>query len=475
MTHKPLHYFFVGIGGSGMAPLADLVRGHGHRVSGSDRGFDQGKSPDKAKTLTDAGITLCPQDGSGVTSDVDVLVVSSAVEDTIPDVQAAKAQGVVIKKRAEVLAELFNAARGIGLAGTSGKTTTTGMTGFMLHEMGQGPTIFNGGIMPDFVGHPNSLMGNAVAGSGDLFAAEMDESDGSIALYQPAVAVLNNITLDHKPIAELEPLFHDFLTRARDGAVVNLDDTHAAAMAGVNPNTVTVGIDNDAAMIVARNVTPTAGGVAFDVHSDGAAYHCNMKVPGRHNVSNALAALGVARALGLDFANAVAALSKFSGIRRRMEVLGTENGVTVIDDFGHNPDKIAASLATLADHPGRVIVMFQPHGFGPMKMMRDGIVSAFAAGTRDGDVVIMPEIFYAGGTVNRNISSADLIGDMVGRGVDARFCNNRDDAGALMLSLAKPGDRLVIMGARDDTLTDFGCGLLKALRPAPKAANGVQP
>ena len=465
MTNLQKHYFFVGIGGSGMSALADLIRLGGDRVSGSDRGRDRGDVPEKFKVLSDSGISLHPQDGSGVVAGIDYIVVSSAVEESIPDIQAARKLGIPVLKRADLLARLFNAKRGIGIAGTSGKTTTTGMTGWMLHAMGLGPTIANGGIMPNFTGHPSSLLGNAVGGDADLFVAEMDESDGTIALFNPAIAVLNNITLDHKPFEVIEPLFRDFLLRAREGAVVNLDDARAARMATFHPQTITYGIDRSEAVLSAANLRHSAGGISFDVRDrrDQAIYHCRLQVPGKHNVSNALAALSVAAALNQPLPKAIQALEGFKGIKRRLEVLGVSGQVTVIDDFGHNPDKIQASLETLTAHPGRVLVMFQPHGFGPMKMMRKELVEVFAKGLRPQDMLVMPEIFYAGGTVTRDISSNDLITDIRALGAQAHFCDTRDQAGAFLLRNAQPGDRIVVMGARDDTLSEFAKGLLAAL------------
>ncbi len=467
MTLQSKHYFFVGIGGSGMSALADLVRRAGNAVSGSDRGSDRGEVPEKFKTLSQSGITMHRQNGSGVVQGVDYVVVSSAVEESIPDIQNARKLGIPVLKRADLLSSLFNAKRGIGIAGTSGKTTVTGMTGWMLHAMGLGPTIANGGVMPNFAGHTASLLGNAVGGTSDLFVAEMDESDGTIALFNPAIAVLNNITLDHKPFDVIEPLFRDFLMRAREGAIINLDDERAEKMAQLHPWTITFGIEKPFATLNAINLQHHIGGISFDIQDlrDQSVHHCHLQVPGRHNVSNALAALAVAIALNEKLPKAIKALESFKGIKRRLEVLGMAGQVTVIDDFGHNPDKIKASLDTLTAHPGRIMVMFQPHGFGPMKMMRKELIEVFATGLRPQDMLVMPEIFYAGGTVTRDISSNDLITDIKTLGANAHFTNTRDDAGAFLLQNAQPGDRIVVMGARDDTLTDFANGLLAALTP----------
>lgn len=459
-----------------MCPLADLIRRDGGLISGSDRSNDRGEAPEKFKNLRQNGMTLHAQDGTGVVRGIDFVVVSSAIEESNPDIQNARKLGIPIVKRADLLASLFNVKRGIGIAGTSGKTTSTGMTGWMLYAMGLDPTIANGGVMPNFIGNPTSLMGNAVGGNSDLFVAEMDESDGTIALFDPAVAVLNNITLDHKPFDVIEPLFRDFLLRGREAAVINLDDDRAAKMAHVHPQTVTVGIDKPTAALCARNLIHLTNGISFDVYDrrDQSTHSCTLAVPGRHNVSNALAALGVAVALGQPLAKAIKALEGFKGIKRRLEILGTTSGVTVIDDFGHNPDKVAASLATLTVHPGRILVMFQPHGFGPMKLMRKELVESFVQGLRPYDMLIMPEIFYAGGTVTRDISSNDLINDVRVGGRDAYFRDTRAEVEQFLLHTAQPSDRIVIMGARDDTLTEFASGLLRSLqqlgKPAPRCS-----
>lgn len=480
-----------------MSALADLTRRNGNAVSGSDRSMDRGETPEKFAMLRKSGMTLFPQDGSGVTAGIDYIVVSSAVENSIPDIRQAQALGIPILKRAELLAQLFNAGRGIGIAGTSGKTTTTGMTGWMLHDMGLDPTIANGGIMPDFLGHPQSLMGNAVGGASDLFVAEMDESDGTIALFTPEIAVLNNITLDHKPFDVIEPLFKNYLTSSKVRvAVVNLDDDRAAKMAHAHPQTITYSLKKPEAALFASGLKHLPGGISFSVHDrrDKKDYACTLAVPGRHNVSNALAALAVAVALDQPLGKAVASLEKFKGTKRRLEILGTQSGVTVIDDFAHNPDKIAASLDTLTAHPGRLLVMFQGHGFGPMKLMRDGIIDAFAKGLRPQDLLVMPEIYYApNSTFVRNISGAELASEIRMRGINATFFTNttvtsadgkeqeaqdsRKKAGNFLLTNARRGDRIVIMGARDDTLAEFALDLLNSLKksPMPKVSNGVHP
>lgn len=457
-------YFFCGIGGSGMSALALILAGKGCKVAGSDRGRDRGDSPAKFRALEQAGIRLFAQDGSGIGDDTGTLVVSSAIEESVPDVRQALAKGIPVQKRAELLAELVNKARGICIGGTSGKTTVTGMTAHMLRALGSDPTVMNGGQIVSFM--EEGLAGNAVIGKGDIFVTETDESDGSIALFEPAVAVLNNITLDHKPLDELRPLFTEFLRRARDAAVVNLDDPEAARLAAIHPRTVTFAIDAPGAALHATDITSRRDGISFtasDTRSGEAAF-IRLQVPGRHNVLNALAALAVARALGLDLEAAGNALESFRGVKRRFEVVGTANGITVIDDFAHNPDKIEATLKTLRDFEGRAILIFQPHGFGPTRMLRDGLIGAFAGQMGKDDILLMPEIYYAGGTATKNISSKDITDAVAAKGRQAHFLETRDAIVDFLTRSARQGDRIVIMGARDDTLSDFALRIFESMK-----------
>ena len=222
-------FFFVGLGGSGMMPLAMIVRARGGDVAGSDRGFDAGRSTPKFDALAAAGIRLFPQDGSGIAAD-GLVVASAAVEDSVPDIASARRLGAPRATRAELLARLFNeAALPIGVAGTSGKSTVTGMIGWILHATGRDPTVMNGAVMKDFV-RPDTPFASALVGSGDAFVSEVDESDGSIALYSPSIAVLNNVSLDHKSLDELRQLFGDFAAKATT-TIVNIGDPEAAALA----------------------------------------------------------------------------------------------------------------------------------------------------------------------------------------------------------------------------------------------------
>ena len=449
-----------------MLPLALILKGQGAEVAGSDRALDQGRTPEKFDYLRSLGVALFPQDGSGLTHGDQTLVASAAVEDTVPDVAAASAVGAPRLSRAELLSTLFNAAPfSIAVGGTSGKSTVTAMTGWIYADCGKDPTIMNGAVMKNFV-TDDALFASARVGAGDAFISEVDESDGSIALYQPTVSVLNNVSLDHKSMEELRVLFGDFVAKAAH-AVINLDDPETAALgAALTGDKITYSLTDTSADFYAEEITPEPFGVSFTACSGGANARVALKMPGRHNVSNALAALCAAFAGGLALEDAAAALCRFEGVKRRFDYVGEANGVAIIDDFGHNPDKIAATLKTLHDFPGRLLVMFQPHGFGPLRKMKDEFIACFTDHLNADDHLIMPQPVYYGGTVDRSVTSEDIAAGVRAGGGQAECFETRDQCGARLLELAAPGDRLIIMGARDDTLSVFAADLLALLREA---------
>jgi UDP-N-acetylmuramate--alanine ligase len=445
-------YYFCGIGGSGMLPLALIAKARGAAVAGSDRSRDQGRSADKFAWLEAQGIALFPQDGSGV-AEGQVFVASAAVEDSVPDAAAATAWVLPRMTRAELNAAFFNAAtRGIGIGGTSGKSTVTAMTAWLLHRAGLSPTVMNGAVMRNFADGANPFASALVGGEAN-YISEVDESDGSIALYRPDIAVVTNISLDHKSLTELRALFGDFAARART-AILNADDPESAGL--ISDKTVSFGFAKGAT-VQASDYTALPDGCSFTLTADHAAHAVRLRMPGRHNVANALAALAVARAMGLPMADAAAALADFAGIARRYEVVGSAGGITVIDDFAHNPDKVAATLAAAAELPGRALIFFQPHGYGPLRQMGKELAASYAAGMRSDDRLWVCDPVYFGGTVDRSVGSAAFVAAV---GAHATYLPTREECGAAMLAEARKGDRIFVLGARDDTLTDFAVGLL---------------
>jgi UDP-N-acetylmuramate--alanine ligase len=456
-------YFFCGIGGSGMLPLASILRASGAKVSGSDRSLDAGRTGPKFDYLRSLGIQLYPQDGSGLQPGM-TLVTSAAVEETVPDVVRANELDLAHMRRPELLARLLNQAHhSVAVGGTSGKSTVTGMIGWILNACHRQPTVMNGAVMKNFV-TPSAPFASALVGDPELFVSEVDESDGSIALYKPEIAVLTNISLDHKELVELRGLFAGFVAASRK-AVLNLDDPETRALAEALPGEKLVGygFDSPAADFAGRNLELLPGGVRFDIDHGGKRQEVRLPLPGRHNASNALAAIAACRQLGVAVADSVAALERFEGLRRRLETVGEAGGVTVIDDFAHNPDKIDASLATLRAHAGRLLILFQPHGYGPITKMGDQLAESFANGMSKDDRLYLPDPVYQGGTVERSRGSEWLAEQIRARGGDVDHVPDRAEIGERMLAEARPGDRIVIMGARDDTLAEFARDLVRRL------------
>lgn len=443
---------FCGISGSGMSALAQILKLRGNEVYGSDRSFDQGKDQNNRKALEEIGIVIKPQDGSAVTDDLETLYVSTAVEDSIPDVKAALKKNIPIKKRSDLLAEIFHQyPYNIAVGGTSGKTTTTAMIGYVLDTLGKNPCVINGGLLLNYAGRRG--IPNIIYNQGDICVIEADESDGSIEKYHPYIALINNITLDHKPIEELRRLFADFAHRARGGVVINADCEACADIRSPDKTNLTFSVEGKPADFSAKDIKALPDGTQYTL--DGRTFR--LKLIGCFNVANALAAIAACSLLGVDKFAAAETLEGFLGTHRRLEIVGSKKGVTVIDDFAHNPDKVFASMSALRSYPGRLLIMFQPHGFSPMRLMGRQIIESFAQTMTNEDILLMPEIYFAGGTVTRDISSNDLINYARELGKQAFFFDNRTQAGDYLKRNARPGDRIVIMGARDNSLPAF-CG-----------------
>jgi UDP-N-acetylmuramate--alanine ligase len=427
-------YHFVGIGGSGMSALAQILIARGVKVSGSDRYYDLGINTQLFDKLTSCRISIFRQDGCGLEENVDKVVISTAIEDNNPDVKKAKEKNIPIIKRAELLAEIFNSSKQrIAVTGTSGKTTVTAMIGFILHQLGMNPTIINGGIMIDFC--KSNWLGNAVNGNPELIVIEADESDASCTLYKPTIGLITNIHLDHKPLHELKLIFEKFAKNVKETVIWGQTLTFPKKLK----------LYPQKSYFVIENTT------------------FSLPLPGVHNVYNALSAIAVVKTLGVSLKEVSAILSKFKGIKRRLQVVGKEKGITVIDDYAHNPDKIKATLNTLKLQFPRIIAIFQPHGFSPTKLLKEGLIQVFKEELRKQDILFMPEIYYVGGTVTKDISSNDIIRILQKQGVQAYFSHNREEIIPIILKNAKPKDGIVVMGARDETLSEFCLHILKSI------------
>ncbi len=456
---SPDWFHFVGLAGSGMSALAAFHAGGGGRATGSDRALDRGEHPEIRDGLVRAGVAVVPQDGGALAADCAAVVVSTAIEDSVPDIRRARELGIPILHRSELLARYVAEHRTIAVTGTSGKSTVTAMIFTILRGCGLDPRLLTGGALVSLQreGHLGNAWGGdraPAAGAQSWLVIEADESDGSLVRYHAWGGVVLNLGRDHKEMAEVAAMFATFKANLAGPLILGEDANLDVLRDGVVTFGLGPGADLRAEHLEAgpRGSRFTVAGVPFTVPT-----------PGRHDALNALAALAAGRAAGLSLAAMAPPLAAFGGVARRFQSLGTAGGVEVIDDFAHNPDKLRAALATARARAdgGRVLAIFQPHGYGPTRFLWDDLVAAFAAELRHGDVLWLPEIFYAGGSAVRDISSAGLAQAIRERGRDARFVANRDDLPAAVAAEARPGDLVVVMGARDPSLTALGQQILR--------------
>ncbi len=441
--------FFIGVAGTGMSAIAQYLAGIGKNVSGSDRYFLPGTFNETKEKLEAENIQCFLQNGEGITTETDLVVVSTAVEDTVPEVQKAKQLNIPILKRSEVLAMIAASKRTIAVGGTSGKSTTSGMLFSILEHAGLQPSIISGAGLVSII--KEGKIGNAKVGAGEWLVIEADESDGSIVQYHPEVGLLLNIDKDHQEIDELLNIFGIFRSNTTKLFIVN-EHNHLSKQLSVNKIQDFSINENSEAGYVAKDFKQEGLAISFNILH--AAFNINSV--GRHNMENALAATAVANQLGVDLETCAAALKTYEGIYRRHQVLGNKKGVWLIDDYAHNPAKCAASIAACQYIAPKVIAWFQPHGYGPTRFLRNDFVKEIAAVLRPQDEIWMSEIFYAGGTAVKDISANDLIADIKALGKSAFFVEDRNN----FLDTVRPGLTencvLLLMGARDPGLEAFG-------------------
>jgi UDP-N-acetylmuramate--alanine ligase len=439
---------FIGIGGKGMSSIAQYVKKLGHEITGSDRYYDRGEYLEIFEKLMLLGIKIYPQDGSGISQDTTRVIVSSAIEKSNPDLMKALELSIPVGKRAELLAEIFNTySNSMAIGGTSGKTTVAGMLATLLQEAGLMPTAFLGGEL--ICNYHQQFTGNLLVGGSNYLCIEADESDGTIVYYRPKIGVITNISKDHQEVSELIPLFQKFADNITDTLVINGDCPNCAKIK-FPKQIITFGF-GDNCTVQARDVVVGQGKLEFKV--DETTYHINLW--GRHNVENTLAAIGVAAALRLSPEITALSLSRFKGMKRRLELAGIRGGVVFFDDYAHNPKKIQASILALRDAFPRLIMLLQCHGYQPTSFMWDELVDTFATTCRKGDLVIIPPIYDVGGTATRAASAVRLAEALTAKGVNGLYFPCREKAGEFIRKVIVPGDSVLVMGARDETLSKF--------------------
>ena len=449
---------FVGIGGIGMCGIAELLLRRGHGVSGSDLADGPTLVP-----LRRLGATITVGHDAAAVGQADLVVVSSAIRATNPELLEAERLGIPVVPRAEMLAELMRLQDGIAVAGTHGKTTTTSLIAHVLDAGGLDPTVVVGGRVMG-TGSPERT--GARLGQGQLMVAEADESDGSFLRLAPVIAVITNVEpehLDHYGSGEaLDAAFIEFANRLPfwGRAVLAVDDPGVQRLLpAITRRRITYGRSAQADWR-AHDVTTANAGMHFSVSKGGVRLgEVELPIPGEHNVLNALAALAVAFEAGVAFPHAAAALAGFGGVERRFETKGRSRGVWVIDDYGHHPTEIRATLAAARGvHTGRLVVVFQPHRYS---RTRDHF-EAFAAAFHEADVLLLTEIYGAGEDKIAGVEASALCEAIRGRGHrDVRFVADLERVPTELVPELRDGDLVLTLGAGN--VTRLGGEILAAL------------
>jgi UDP-N-acetylmuramate--alanine ligase len=445
--------FFIGVAGSGMSALAQYLKGAGKDVAGSDRYFLPDVPNETKEKLEAEGVRCFLQNGEGITSETDLVVVSTAIEDTVPEVQKTKQLGIPIIKRSELLALIAQSKKTIAVGGTSGKSTTAAMLYEILEHAGLHPGIISGAGLTSLI--KQGKIGNAKMGKGEWLVIEADESDGSIVQYKPEIGLLLNVDKDHKELDTLMEIFATFKANSKKFVV---NQSHPLAKQ----------LSQNLASDFSLDAHSGAGYVAGDFEQQGFTVRFKVNdVPfqlntvGQHNMENALAAVAVAGQIGVALTTCADGLKNYQGIYRRHQVLGNKEGVWVIDDYAHNPAKCAASIRACQPVASKVIAWFQPHGYGPTSFLRHDFVKEIAEVLRPQDEIWMSEIFYAGGTAEKTISANDLINDLKALGKHAHFVENRNDLMDAVRTHLTKDCVLLLMGARDPSLEVFAASVIE--------------
>lgn len=439
--------FFIGVAGVGMSAIAQYLKGIGKEVSGSDRYFHPNEYNKTKEQLEKEGIKCYLQDGTGITENSELIVVSTAIEDTVYEVKKAKELGISIIKRSELLSIIAKSKKTIAVAGTSGKSTTSAMLYQILLDANYQPSIISGAGLTSII--KQGKIGNAAVGKGDWLIIEADESDGSVVQYKPEIGLLLNIDKDHQEIEELLDLFSIFKNNTKSLFVVNQSNTLAKSLSA-NAD-VDFGFEDKNAGYSVENFLQTGFQLNFSVLGQ----NFEMNSIGQHSAENATAAIAVAHQIGIDLKTCAESLKNYEGIYRRHQILGQKKGVWVIDDYAHNPAKCAASIKACHALPERVIAWFQPHGYKPTKFLKDDFIEEISSALRPQDEIWMSEIFYAGGTAVKDISANDLVLGIQKKGKIAHFVKDRNNFLEAIKPKLNSGTVLLLMGARDPSLEAF--------------------
>jgi len=444
--------YFSGIGGSGMSSIAGFVREKGCEVYGSDRAFSNGVTHPALTALLDDGVNIVPQDGKALDESFGLAVFSTAVESGSPDYARAEGLGIRTASRPDFLRDITNSYKTVAVAGTSGKSTASGMLAHTMKALGLEPNFIGGARVINLRGEGRS--GSFLTGSSDLLVIEACESDGSIINFRPEHTLILNLDQDHQGVEETAAMFVTLLENTSGMKVLNADDDKLKTF--IPPGSVTFAIDRNASYRAERVVLKGLNS-AFWVN--GKEYL--LAAPGRHNVYNALSVIAFLSEFGIKAGDIAKALADFRGIERRFEVhLNGKEGF-VVDDYAHNPHKIASLMATVSGIQEKVCYVFQPHGFGPTRMLKEGYIDSFYRNLRPNDSLFVLPIYYAGGSAIMDISSEEIASGVRLLGGRAKAVRSRRD---LIGRLSGEDDCVVVFGARDESLSGFAGEIASTLR-----------
>jgi len=442
MHSRPLKIFFSGIGGSGVSAIASFMADKGHIIAGSDRAFDSDPGHPLKKTLQSRGIAIVPQDGSGIDNSFDFAVFSTAVEPDRPEFLRARALGIPVKTRPEYLAEITASFNTIAVSGTSGKSTAAGMLAFLMSRLGLNPNFIAGGRVKQFKSSSNP--GNSLTGDSGYLIIEACEADGSIINYRPEHSSILNLSLDHNPVHKTAEMFETLMKNTRNRVIVNADDENLRGITDRDSITFSIHSPSDyrADAVVYRSFSTD-----FSLHET----RFSLSLPGKHNLYNALSCIALLLEIGVSPNAIKAVLPEFQGIDRRFDVHLNNRKRLVIDDYAHNPHKISSLMQTAKKLRRKICYIFQPHGFGPTRLMKKEYIEVFTKNLRDSDHLILLPIFYVGGTASKDISSHDLANGIRAGGKSAEVVKHRED----ILKRLDEHQNYIIFGARDETLSDL--------------------
>lgn len=451
MMNRPLKIFFSGIGGSGVSAIASFMADKGHIIVGSDRAFDKNPGHPVYKLLKSKEVKIVPQDGNGIDESFDFAVFSTAVETDQPEVVKAKALGIPVKTRPEYLAEIVAGFKTIAVAGTSGKSTTSGMLAFLMHRLGLRPNFIGGGRVKQF--KTGSNPGNSITGDSDILVIEACESDGTIVDYKPRHSIVLNLELDHHSVERTAEMFQTLIHHTADKVILDADDDELRRIDASGAVTFSVDSLSD---YRPENIVFKPLGTEFTLNGVG---FC-LSLPGKYNLYNTLSCIAMLAEMGIPLKDTADVLHEFKGIERRFDVHLDDGKRLVIDDYAHNPHKISSLMQAVKEIRESICYIFQPHGFAPTRMMKAEYIEAFAANLRDNDHLILLPIFYAGGTVSKDISSRDLADEIRAAGRSVEVVNDRET----VLERLHERDNYIVLGARDETLADFAKDIAHELK-----------